>query len=103
MIKMYCRHFHDSNGKLCNECLELTDFANERIDKCVFHGYKPVCSECEIHCYRKDMREKIRTVMRFAGPRMIYKHPILGICHLVNKRKYKYIDPKQYRIQKTSK
>ena len=100
MIAMYCKHNHNSQKDLCAECRELTEFANTRIDKCIFQEDKPVCSECEVHCYRKDMRDKIKQVMRFAGPRMMYQHPILGIRHLIDKRRFKYIDPKVYRSMK---
>jgi hypothetical protein len=31
------------------------------------------------------MREKIKAVMRYAGPRMIYRHPILAGKHFLNK------------------
>ena len=31
------------------------------------------------------MREKIRTVMRYSGPRMLGKHPIAAIRHLIGK------------------
>ena len=37
----------------------------------------------------QDMRNKIREVMRFSGPRMIFHHPILAIKHLVQTRKEK--------------
>ena len=97
---MYCKHHHSSDKDNCNECEELSMFANERIDKCIFQEDKPACSECEVHCYRKDMRDKIKLVMRFAGPRMMYTHPILGIRHLIDKRKYNFIDPKEYRATK---
>ncbi len=97
IIKMYCDHNHDKVGTLCNECDELTEFANERINRCIFQNDKPVCSECQIHCYHHDMREKIKTVMQFTGPRMIYLHPILGIRHLIDKHKFKYIDVKLYK------
>lgn len=96
MIKMYCDHNHDKDGTLCNECNELTEFANERINQCVFQNDKPICSECQIHCYRKEIRAKIITVMRFSGPRMIYIHPIIGIRHLIDKRRFKYVDLKTY-------
>jgi len=33
------------------------------------------------------MRQYIRTVMRYAGPRMIYSHPIMGFRHLFKKIK----------------
>lgn len=97
MIKMYCNHNHGKIGSICSDCNELIEFANERIDRCVFREDKPVCSECQIHCYHQDMRDKIKTVMRFAGPKMIFRHPILGIRHLIDKRRFKYIDVKLYK------
>ena len=33
---------------------------------------KTFCSNCRAHCYRLEMREEIRKVMRFSGPRMIF-------------------------------
>ncbi len=100
MVKMYCDHHHDKINSICNNCNELTKFANERINLCVFQNDKPVCSECQIHCYRMDMRDKIKTVMRFAGPRMTLRHPILGIRHLIDKRRFKYVDVKLYKSVK---
>jgi hypothetical protein len=35
------------------------------------------------------MREKIREVMRFSGPRMIFHHPIMAIRHLIECRREK--------------
>ena len=32
------------------------------------------------------MREKIRTVMRYSGPRMITVHPVLAIRHLIESK-----------------
>ncbi|MEG0375126.1 MAG: nitrous oxide-stimulated promoter family protein, partial [Raoultibacter sp.] len=37
------------------------------------------------HCYKPEEREKIRAVMRHAGPRMMTKHPIAAIRHLIGK------------------
>ena len=100
MVKMYCDHNHVKIGSLCSECNELTEFANEKINRCVFQKNKPVCSECQIHCYRQEMRAKIKVVMRYAGPRMIYSHPILGIRHLIDKQRFKYNDVKLYKTAK---
>ncbi|MDR2525428.1 MAG: nitrous oxide-stimulated promoter family protein, partial [Oscillospiraceae bacterium] len=36
-------------------------------------------------CYRADMREKIRAVMRYAGPRMLLHHPVMAIRHFIAK------------------
>ena len=33
---------------------------------------KTFCSNCKVHCYKPEMRKKIRAVMRFSGPRMIF-------------------------------
>ncbi len=102
MVKMYCDHYHDKIGSICSDCNELTEFANERINRCIFQDDKPVCSECLVHCYRMDMRDKIKTVMCFAGPKMIFHHPILGIRHLIDKRRFKYIDIKLYKSFKNN-
>jgi hypothetical protein len=39
------------------------------------------------------MREKIREVMRYAGPRMIYRHPIMAVFHLIDGMREKPIKP----------
>lgn len=33
------------------------------------------------------MREKIRAVMRFSGPRMLLVHPVLAVRHLLESRR----------------
>ena len=72
MIALYCRKNHASpKGRICPECAALTEYARQRSDRCPFMKTKTFCSNCRVHCYRPDMREKIRTVMRFSGPRMI--------------------------------
>ena len=81
MIKLYCRKKHHSK-ELCENCSELLNYANLRIEKCPFMETKTFCSACKVHCYKKEMREKIREVMKFSGPRMIFYHPILAIKHL---------------------
>ena len=84
MIALYCRRQHRTpKGSLCPECQELRDYALARIDHCPFMETKTFCSACKVHCYKPAMREKIRTVMRWAGPRMLPVHPILSIRHVV--------------------
>jgi hypothetical protein len=89
MIQMYCKRCHKINGDLCQECFDLFEYAEERLKNCRFGENKPTCDSCTIHCYKPSMREKIRTVMRYAGPRMIFNHPIMGIRHLFKKLKKK--------------
>lgn len=94
MINMYCDAHHAEKPGLCDECSELMDYANKRLDKCRFQEDKPVCSKCTVHCYKPSMREKVLKVMRYAGPRMLKKHPGLAIKHLIDTRK-KPVDNKK--------
>jgi hypothetical protein len=84
MIEMYCRKCHDGGDNLCPECTSLYSYAQRRLDKCVFQNEKPTCGNCPIHCYKPDMRQKVKLVMRYSGPRMFYKHPMLAILHAVD-------------------
>ncbi len=85
MIRLYCNKIHNTNGQLCKGCTELFNYALQRVDNCPFSDEKPVCNKCPIHCYKKEMREKVRTVMRFSGPKMLFHHPILAILHIMDK------------------
>lgn len=81
MIAIYCRRRHGSHRSLCPECAELRQYAFRRLDRCRFGDAKPTCAQCAIHCYKPEMREKIKQVMRFAGPRMLLRHPVLALLH----------------------
>ena len=83
MISLYCRKNHHPDGDFCDSCRELRNYAWQRVDHCPFMENKTFCSNCRVHCYKPEMREKIREVMRFSGPRMLLYHPLLAIFHLV--------------------
>lgn len=87
MIALYCRKKHHTRGDLCPQCAALDAYAKMRADKCPFMETKTFCSNFRIHCYKPDMRAKIREVMRFAGPRMILHHPVAAIRHVVETKK----------------
>lgn len=89
MIRLYCRKNHRTKSGLCPECQLLHDYAMLRSDKCPFMETKTFCSNCKVHCYKADMREKIRAVMRFSGPRMIFSHPIMAIRHVIESKREK--------------
>lgn len=89
MIRIYCKKKHRTRKGLCPECEALDAYAKMRSDKCPFMETKTFCSNCKVHCYRADMREKIRAVMRFSGPRMIFIHPIMAIRHVIESKKEK--------------
>lgn len=84
MIKMYCKAHHHTKQELCSHCQELNDYAKIRVSKCKYGVKKPVCAKCTTHCYKPELRLKIKQVMRYAGPRMIYRHPIIAIEHLLH-------------------
>lgn len=89
MISLYCRKRHGTKHGLCSECAALDTYARQRIDKCPFMETKTFCSNCKVHCYKPEMREKIRAVMRFSGPRMIFHHPIMALRHVLAAKKEK--------------
>jgi hypothetical protein len=88
MVRMYCRgHDHPGRAPLCADCAGLLRYATRRLERCVFGDAKPTCAHCVVHCYRADMREQIRRVMRWAGPRMLLRHPILAVSHMIAERR----------------
>jgi hypothetical protein len=84
MVAIYCRGRHPRTGGLCAECRQLLDYALQRIEKCPYGEDKPVCARCPIHCYKPVMREEVRKVMRYAGPRMLRYHPLLTLRHYLD-------------------
>jgi hypothetical protein len=88
MIRLYCHDHHHSQEERCADCARLEDYALRRLERCIFGEGKPTCANCVVQCYSKKHQQTIRQVMRYAGPRMMLKHPILALMHLIDgKRK----------------
>jgi hypothetical protein len=102
MVEMYCRAHHAGSpthpcvrGKassgpgrsLCQECAPLLEYALLRIQQCRFGDDKPTCAQCPVHCFRPRMREQVREVMRYSGPRMTLRHPYLAVRHVVDSKR----------------
>ncbi|EKO3829485.1 nitrous oxide-stimulated promoter family protein [Vibrio harveyi] len=87
MVEVYCKDHHGTKGELCAECRELLEYAEVRLDRCPYGEDKPTCNKCSIHCYKPEPKEQMRLVMRYSGPRMLLKHPILAIRHLVHEKR----------------
>ena len=83
MIRLYCRH-KEGNRQLCEECSGLIRYCRFRLEHCRFGENKTTCRICPVHCYRPDMRERIRKIMRWAGPRMILYHPAAALRHALS-------------------
>lgn len=90
MIAIYCRgnkhagraRTPQDTDELCPDCRRLLDYARDRIIRCPRMDVKSFCSACPVHCYSRDMREQIRAVMRYSGPRMLLHHPFMTIHHM---------------------
>ena len=89
MIRKYCHGNHKTKGEVCEECKALTEYALFRLSKCPFKVNKQFCSFCKIHCYKPDMREKIKAVMKWSGPRMLFTHPVFVMKHVFQMISYK--------------
>ena len=85
MVGIYCSDHHGGSGRaLCGECSDFLDYAKRRLEKCPYGDDKPTCANCPIHCYKPAKRELVQEIMRYAGPRMMLRHPVLAIAHLID-------------------
>jgi hypothetical protein len=84
MIRLYCRNQHRHGKTLCADCRGLLDYSMKRLDRCQFQEKKTTCANCNVHCYKPSMREQVKKVMRYSGPRMIYFHPVLALLHFID-------------------
>ena len=86
MVGIYCRgHEHAATDGLCTDCQGFLDYAERRLEKCPYGPEKPTCARCPIHCYKPQPRELARNIMRYAGPRMMLRHPWLTLTHFMDK------------------
>jgi len=84
MISFYCEGHHHVATALCPDCRQLLEYANLRLERCRFGAAKPVCAKCPVHCYQHFRREQVRMVMRYAGSRMAWHHPLLSLHHWID-------------------
>ena len=86
MSVIYCADHHKPNGgDLCEGCEDLMHYSYRRLQKCPYGQDKPTCANCPIHCYKQRQRQQVRVIMRYAGPRMIRRHPVRAITHSLDK------------------
>ena len=84
MLGLYCHGQHGTRHELCPDCDALRAYAQQRLKTCPYQEGKTTCAKCPIHCYRPEMRARIRAVMRYAGPRMLFRHPMMTLLHLLD-------------------
>lgn len=86
MVHIYCKG--QRHGKvLCNNCENLIDYANQRLDECRYGENKTFCSKCKVHCFKQDMNQSIKKIMKYSGPRMILHNPAMAINHFLQNSK----------------
>ncbi len=92
MVALYCAGNHDESVRtevahcgeaICPECAAIDAYAVLRTERCRKMDVKISCEKCGNHCYAPEKREEIKTVMRYAGPRMLGKHPVAAIRHMI--------------------
>jgi YbgA-like uncharacterized protein len=81
MVLDFCRARHAPPAGACEECSGLMEYARRRLERCPFGEQKPTCVNCPIHCYQPKIRDQMKAVMRFSGPRMLLRHPVLALRH----------------------
>lgn len=87
MLQIYCTSHHGKIKSLCHDCQEILNYAFIRLDKCPFANNKPNCTKCVVHCYKPDMKARVKEVMRYSGPKMLFKHPLLSLHHFISSLK----------------
>ena len=97
MTRIYCGDHHaHAPDPLCPDCAALMQYAERRLAKCPYGEKKPTCANCPIHCYKPAQREQVREVMRYAGPRMTFRHPWRALVHIFDKLR-KAVHPRELR------
>lgn len=87
MVALYCKNHHGLKVTDCETCGELQSYAIERLERCPFQEAKTTCKNCPVHCYKPSMKEDVRQVMRYSGPRMMLRHPLLTVYHFIDDRR----------------
>lgn len=82
MVHIYCQGQHGTAaGALCPQCSEFLAYAHRRLSMCRYQASKPTCGKCPVHCYKPALRQQAIEIMKYAGPRMSYRHPVLALLH----------------------
>lgn len=85
MIETYCtkqKHLNDG-GKLCSDCDELLNYSLQRTTRCPHVEKTLFCVNCPTPCYKPDMKEKMRIMMKYSGPRFFFSHPLIVLEHVM--------------------
>jgi hypothetical protein len=74
---------------LCEECAAHLRYGEARRAYCP-KDPKPFCAHCDSHCYTSDEAEWQRQMMRFSGPRSMWRgHMIDGLKHMREAKRHR--------------
>lgn len=86
--RIYCHGNHAHMAKdaagLCLQCRCAVESTLARTIACP-NGHEGNCQDCRIHCQRGEAQERIRKIMHYAAPRMVFRHPIMTAHYLRKK------------------
>ena len=94
MVALYCVGNHGranrteisfSGERICPDCKAIDEYCVRRTERCRSMAHKTSCEACGNHCYAPAERERIRAIMRYAGPRMMLHHPVAAVRHLLGR------------------
>lgn len=81
MVLIYCKANNCYGSAPCVKCTKLGVYAKSRLEHCRFQEKKPVCGRYDLTCYDLQNKDYAEEVFTYAGPRMMFEHPLLGIKH----------------------
>ena len=84
MILIYCKDHHDYENAPCHKCFNLGLYAKNRLENCRYQEKKPVCGRCGLTCYNFQNKDSAEKIFNYAGPRMMFLHPRLGLHHFLD-------------------
>ena len=86
IVKMIEIYYKNKAHGTPEEREELKAYALKRLDNCRHGDDKSFCSHCTTQCYSPKYKAKIKEVMRYSGPRIIFYHPLMAINHVLADR-----------------
>ncbi len=75
MIELYCKRHHQ-HPTLCNECLTLLALCKR--------GYEDGFNGTPATYFDPEQQRQMREVMKWAGPRLFFRHPVLAIRYFLD-------------------
>ena len=84
MVLIYCKDHHKYENALCSKCFELGVYTKSRLENCRYQEKKPFCGRCGLTCYNVQTKDYAESILNYAGPRMMFQHPMLGLHHFLD-------------------